>query len=82
MKKHFESEDLKKRERIHRCFWSEVGAVEHISIPKLKNAIRKEFNCEDDRSIQAQINLMQTEQRIRIESKAKVWIRQPQNNCE
>jgi hypothetical protein len=80
MTKHSEQEDLEKREKIQRRFWNEVGAVEHISLPKLEDAVRKEFNCEDDRSVQAQIELMQTEQRIRIESRVKVWIRQPQTN--
>ena len=77
MTKHSELEDIKKREKIQNHFWNEVGDVEHISLPKLKNAVRKEFNCKDDRSIQAQIGLMQTEQRIRIESRVKVWIKQP-----
>jgi hypothetical protein len=80
MTKHSEQEDLEKREKIQRRFWNEVGVVEHISLPKLEDAVRKEFNCEDDRSVQAQIELMQTEQRIRIESRVKVWIRQPQTN--
>ena len=78
MTKNSELEERKKRSRIQRRFWSEVGAVEHISLPKLKDAIAKEFKCKDDRFIQAQIDLMQTEARIRIESKVKVWIKQPQ----
>ena len=77
MTKRAESEDLKKREKIQKNFWNEVGAVEHISLPKLKNAIKREFKCKDDRFIQAQIELMQTEARIKIESKVKVWIRKP-----
>ncbi len=77
MTKHSELEDMKKREKIQNHFWNEVGDVEHISLPKLKNAVRKEFNYKDDRSVQAQIGLMQTEQRIRIESRVKVWIKQP-----
>jgi hypothetical protein len=80
MTKHSEQEDLKKREKIQYHFWTEVGAIEHISLPKLEDAVRKEFNCEDDRYVQAQIELMQTEQRIRIESRVKVWIKQPQTN--
>jgi hypothetical protein len=75
--KHSELEDIKKREKIQNHFWNEVWNVEHISLPKLKNAVRKEFNYKDDRSVQAQIGLMQTEQRIRIESRVKVWIKQP-----
>jgi hypothetical protein len=77
MTKHSELDDLKKREKIQRFFWNEVGAVEHISLPKLKNAVKKEFKCEDDRFIQTQIKLMQTEARIRIESRVKVWIKTP-----
>ena len=77
MTKHSEPEDIKKREKIQNHFWNEVGDVEHISLPKLKNVVRKEFNYKDDRSVQAQIGLMQTEQRIRIESRVKVWIKQP-----
>jgi hypothetical protein len=72
-----EREDVKKRERIQDRFWNEVGSIEHISLPKLKDAVRKEFRYKDDRSIQAQIELMQTEGRIRIESKVKVWIKPP-----
>ena len=75
MTKHAKPEDLKKREKIQKHFWNEVGAVEHISLPKLKNALEKEFKTEDDRVIQAQIELLQTEARIKIESKVKVWIK-------
>ena len=77
MTKHSELEDLKKREKIQNHFWNEVGSIEHISLPKLKNAVKKEFKYKDDRSIQAQIELMQTEARIRIESRVKVWIKPP-----
>jgi hypothetical protein len=72
-----EPEDVRKRERIQDRFWNEVGSIEHISLPKLKDAVRKEFRYKDDRSIQVQIELMQTEARIRIESKVKVWIKPP-----
>jgi len=71
------SEDEKKRGKIQDHFWNEVGSIEHISLSKLKDAVRKEFRYKDDRSIQAQIELMQTEARIRIESKVKVWIKPP-----
>ena len=81
MTKHTELEDIKKREKIQNHFWNEVGYVEHISLPKLKNAIKKEFNFNDDRFIQAQIELMQTEARIRIESRVKVWIKQPHTDA-
>ena len=77
MSEHSEVEDQKKRGRIQSHFWDEVGAVEHISLPKLKNAIEKEFNCKDDRFVLRQIRLMQTEGKIRIESEVKVWIKKP-----
>jgi len=80
MAKHSDMESLKKREKIQNHFWNQVGSNEHISLPMLEDAIKKEFNCEDDRSIQSQINLMQTEARIRIESRVKVWIKQPNRN--
>ena len=77
MSTHSGMEALKKREKIQEHFWSIVGSVEHISLPKLEDAIRKEFNCKDDRFIQAQVKLMQTEARIRVQSRVKVWIKQP-----
>jgi hypothetical protein len=80
MSKVSQLEDLKKREKIQNQFWNEVGSVEHISLPKLKNAVRKEFRYKDDRSVQAQIELMQTEARIRIESRVKVWIKPPRTS--
>jgi len=79
MTKHVEPEELKKRDKIQKRFWNEVGSVEHISLPKLKNAIEREFNRKDDRFVMAQIKLMQTEAWIRIESKVKVWIKMPHN---
>jgi hypothetical protein len=80
MNQHSETEALKKREKIQIHFWNQVGSVEHISLPMLEDAIKKEFNYQDDRSIQAQIKLMQTEARIRVESRVKVWIKQPNAN--
>jgi len=77
MPKHPDSKSLKKRETIQNHFWNQVGSEEHISLPMLENAIKKEFNYEDDRSIKAQVHLMQTEARIRVESRVKVWIRPP-----
>ena len=77
MAKHSELESLKKREKIQKHFWNQVGSNEHISLPVLEDAIKREFNCEDDRVIQSQVNLMQTESKIRIESRVKVWIKQP-----
>ena len=77
MTKDAKPKDLQKRDKIQRHFWNEVGSVEHTSLPKLRNAIEREFKREDDRFVQAQIDLMQTESRIRIESKVKVWIKKP-----
>ena len=70
---------LKKREKIQINFWNQVGSVEHISLPKLKDAIRKEFRTTDERLIQAQVRFMETEARIRVQSNVKVWIKQPNN---
>lgn len=67
----------KKREKVQRLFWDQVGVIEHINLPKLEDALRKEFNTIDERFVQKQIMLMQTEARIRVESKVKVWIKQP-----
>jgi hypothetical protein len=66
-----------KRGKIQIQFWNQVGSAEHISLPKLQDAIRKEFNCTDDRFVQVQIRLMQTEARVRVQSNVKVWIKQP-----
>jgi len=75
MTKHSEPEAFKKREKVQRHFWNEVGSAKPISLPKLKNATEREFKRKDPRFVQAQISLMQTEARIRIESKVKVWIK-------
>jgi hypothetical protein len=80
MAKHSDVESLRKREKIQNHFWNQVGSDEHISLPMLADAIKKEFNCKDDRFVQSQINLMQTEARIRVESRVKVWIKQPSRN--
>ena len=77
MSKYSEKEARKKREKVQNYFWNIVGSAEHISLPKLEDAIKKEFNVDDDRFIQAQIKLMQTEGRIRVQSGVKVWIKQP-----
>ena len=71
---------LKKRERIQNYFWGIVGSDEHTSLPKLKNAMIREFGNDDDRFVQSQIRLMQTEARVRIESRVKVWIKKPSIN--
>lgn len=77
MPKCSEKEALRKRENVQNYFWNIVGSVEHVSLPKLEHAVKKEFNVYDDRFIQAQIKLMQTEGRIRVQSRVKVWIKQP-----
>jgi hypothetical protein len=77
MTKNSDPDAYKKREKIQVHFWNIVGAVEHISLPKLENAIKKEFNTTNDRFVQAQIKLMQTESMIRVQSRVKVWIKQP-----
>ncbi len=72
-----ETEASRKREKIQIQLWSQVGWKEHISLPKLEDAIKKEFKCTDNRFVQAQVRLMSTESRIRVQSKVKVWIKQP-----
>ncbi|MGD0450740.1 MAG: hypothetical protein ABSA79_06765 [Candidatus Bathyarchaeia archaeon] len=72
-----EKEALRKREKVQKYFWNIVGSADHINLPKLEDALKKEFNTTDDRCIQTQIKLMQTEARIRIQNKVKVWIKQP-----
>ena len=79
MTKDAKLEELKKREKIQNYFWNEVGSVEHTSLPKLKNIIEREFKRKDDRFVSGQIKLMQTEGRVRIESKVKVWIKKPES---
>jgi hypothetical protein len=68
---------LWKRQKIQTHFYNIVGAVEHINIPKLENAIQKEFQTTDKRQIDLQVRLMQTEGRIKVQENAKVWIKQP-----
>jgi len=70
--------DAQKRLKIQQHFWDIVGSVEHINIPKLQDAIRKEFHTQDSRLIEAQIRLMQMEGKIRVQEKKKVWIKQPE----
>lgn len=70
-------EAQRKRLKIQTYFWGIVGSAEHINIPKLEDAIRKEFHTTDDRLIDAQVRLMQTEGRIKVQDTVKVWIKQP-----
>ena len=77
MAKNSGSETSRKRAKIQARFWSQVGSVEHVNVPKLEDAIKKEFNTEDPRLVQAQVRLMQTEGRIKVQDKVKVWIKQP-----
>ncbi|MCL2360108.1 MAG: hypothetical protein LBH74_03450 [Nitrososphaerota archaeon] len=69
--------DQKKRANVQTYFWNIVGSAEHINIPKLEDALRKEFPLADARLIKTQINLMQTEKRIKIQNNVKVWLKQP-----
>jgi len=80
MNVNLDKEALSKREKIQIKFWNQVGSVEHISLPKLEDAIRKEFNTNNNRIIQAQIRLMQTEAKVKVQNKVKVWIKQPSQN--
>ena len=45
MAKTSDLEAQKKRHSIQVYFWNIVGAVEHINLPKLEDAVKKEFNC-------------------------------------
>ena len=78
--RYLEHEFLKRRKKIQNYFWNIVGAEEHTSLPKLKHEIIKEFKNDNDRFVESQIRLMQTEARIKIESKVKVWIKKPSIN--
>ncbi len=82
MTKFLEKEALEKREKVQQHFWNIVGSEEHINLPKLEDALRREFNCEDSRFIDPQVNLMQTEAKIRLQSKNKVWIKPPSNSSK
>ncbi len=81
MAKKSDAEARRKRQKIQASFWRVVGTVEHINIPKLEDAIKKEFDTADDRFVQAQIRLMQTESRIRVQGREKVWVKQPGTLC-
>jgi len=76
--RNFETQKGRQNVQIH--FWDIIGAAGHINLPKLEDALKKEFGCSDDRFIEAQIRLMQTEGRIRIQSNVKVWIKHPQTH--
>jgi len=69
--------DARKRLKVQVYFWNIVGSAEHINMPKLEDALRKEFHAADSRTIQAQVELMKSEGRVRVQEKAKVWIKQP-----
>ena len=77
MVKEVDVEAQRKRQKVQVYFWNIVGAVEHTSLPKIEDALKKEFNTDDSRFIQGQVKMMQTEARIRIQSNVKVWIKQP-----
>jgi hypothetical protein len=77
MAKTLDLDAQRKRQKIQTYFWGIVGSAEHVNIPKLEDAIRREFHTTDDRLIEAQVRLMQTEGRIRVQDNVKVWIKQP-----
>jgi hypothetical protein len=77
MGKDFDLEARKRRQSVQVYFWNIVGSAEHINLPKLEHVIKKEFRCSDDRFVETQIRLMQSEGRIRVQNIGKVWIRQP-----
>ena len=72
-------EAIKQREKIQIYFWNIVGSGLNISIyQSLKMPFKKAFSTSDDRLIQVQIRLMQTEGRIRVQRRNfKVWIKEP-----
>lgn len=78
MGKMTDEEALQRRMRIQEKFWREVGSAEHVNVPKLEDAVRKEFRGADDRLVRAQVGLMQAEGRVRVQDKVKVWINQPE----
>jgi hypothetical protein len=78
MTKPSDLEAEKKRQKVQGHFWNIVSAVEHINVPKLEDALRKEFHTQDHRFIELQIRLMQSEGRIKVQRNGKVWIKQPQ----
>jgi hypothetical protein len=67
----------KKRQNVQVYFWNIVGSVEHINIPKLEDALQRQFPNASDRFIHSQVGLMQTEGRIKVQDNVKVWIKQP-----
>ncbi len=67
----------KKRLKVQVFFWNIVGSAEHINKPKLEDALRKEFHTRNSRIIHAQMGLMESEGRVRVQEKSKVWIKQP-----
>lgn len=80
MGKDLNLETQKRRQKVQIHFWNIVGSAKHINLPKLEDAIKKEFRCSDDRFVEAQIRLMQTEGRIRVQSNVKVWIKHPKTH--
>jgi hypothetical protein len=77
MPKTLDLEGQKKRAKVQMYFWNIVGSAEHINVPKLEDALKKEFQINNERVIEAQIRLMQTEGRIRVQDNVKVWIKRP-----
>lgn len=82
MAKDPDDEAARKRAKIQARFYSEVGSVEHVNVPKLEASIKKEFRTENVRLVKTQVRLMQTEGRVKIQNKVKVWIKQPSDLSE
>lgn len=78
MGKMIDEEAMRRRMRIQAKFWSQVGSAEHINMPKLEDAVRREFHTEDGRLVERQVALMKSEGRVRVQEKAKVWVNQPE----
>lgn len=78
MAKDKDAEAQRRREKIQAQFWSQVGSAEHINVPKLEDAVRREFCTVDERFVQSQVRLMQSEGRVRVQEKSKVWVNQPE----
>jgi len=68
-------EGQKKRQRVKVYFWKSMGAVERINIPKLEDALRKQFPDAENRFVQSQVALMQTDNKIKVQDNVKVWIK-------
>jgi hypothetical protein len=53
MVKQVHVEAQNKRVNVQHFFWNQVGAVEHLNLPKLEAALRKEFKNASGRFIES-----------------------------